>query len=209
MSFSLFYDIKTLDNGNKIANVSKPASIECLPSCEVQNNDDKMSFALYPHRSNFFHQKTFCFTASHIWQVTCQDVNRKYFLGIKQPDLCQTLNYFNEYFGNTSSCDKWPKNFLEDLGTPNDTLVKEMFRYGRKNIALVRVMIQSPYVTKIKRDVAMTFTSYVANSGGLLGLCLGFSFISGIELIFWLCCCFQEFIKLSYCRHEVISKRKK
>ena len=51
-------------------------------------------------------------------------------------------------------------------------------------------------MTKIKRDVAMTFTSYVANAGGLLGLCLGFSFISGIEIIFWLCCCFREVISL-------------
>ena len=42
----------------------------------------------------------------------------------------------------------------------------------------------------------MTFTSYVANAGGLLGLCLGFSFISGIEIIFWLCCCFREVISL-------------
>ena len=42
----------------------------------------------------------------------------------------------------------------------------------------------------------MTFTSYVANAGGLLGLCLGFSFISGIEIIFWLCCCFKEVISL-------------
>ena len=39
----------------------------------------------------------------------------------------------------------------------------------------------------------MTFTTYVANSGGLLGLCVGFSFISGIELIFWFCCCSRIF----------------
>ena len=49
-------------------------------------------------------------------------------------------------------------------------------------------MIQSPYVTKIKRDVAMTFTTYIANSGGLLGLCVGFSFMSGIEIFFYFCC---------------------
>ena len=51
-------------------------------------------------------------------------------------------------------------------------------------------MIQSPYVIKLKRDVAMTFTTYIANSGGLLGLCLGFSLMSGIEIIFclfWFC----------------------
>ena len=193
MSFLLFYDIKTLENGNKIANVSKPASIECLPSCEVQNNDDKMSFALYPHRSNFFHQKTFCFTASHIWQVTCQDENRKFFLKKKHPDLCKLLLEFEQYFGNKTTCKDWPENYLEDNTKPITTLMNEMVKYGRENLALVQVIMQSPYVTKIKRDVAMTFTAYVANTGGLLGLCLGFSFISGVELIFWLCCCCREF----------------
>ena len=49
-------------------------------------------------------------------------------------------------------------------------------------------MVQSPYVTKIKRDVAMPFITFVANSGGLLGLCIGFSFISAVELLYWICC---------------------
>ena len=65
-----------------------------------------------------------------------------------------------------------------------------MYKYGRQNLALVHIMIQSPYVIKLKRDVAMTFTTYIANSGGLLGLCLGFSLMSGIEIIFclfWFC----------------------
>ena len=60
-----------------------------------------------------------------------------------------------------------------------------MYIYGRENLAMVHVMIQSPYVTKIRRDVAMTFTTFIANSGGLLGLCIGFSFMSGIEIIFF------------------------
>ena len=62
----------------------------------------------------------------------------------------------------------------------------------KTTLALIHVMIQSPYVTKIKRDVAMTFTSYVANTGGLLGLCLGFSFISLVEILFWVCCCLRQ-----------------
>ena len=70
-----------------------------------------------------------------------------------------------------------------------------MYQYGKKNLAVVKIMMQSPYVTKIKRDVAMTFVDYIANSGGLLGLCLGFSFISGIEIIFWFFCCCKEFKK--------------
>ena len=62
-----------------------------------------------------------------------------------------------------------------------------------ENLAFTQVMMQSPYVTFIKREAAMTFTSYVANTGGLLGLCVGFSFISGIKIIFWCCCCCRRF----------------
>ena len=64
-----------------------------------------------------------------------------------------------------------------------------MYSYGRDNLALVHVMIQSPYITKIKRDVSITFTNYMANTGGLLGLCIGFSFISAFEILFCFCSC--------------------
>ena len=63
-----------------------------------------------------------------------------------------------------------------------------MHQYGRQNLALIHVIVQSPYITKIKRDVAMPFITFVANSGGLLGLCIGFSFISAVELLYWICC---------------------
>ena len=68
-----------------------------------------------------------------------------------------------------------------------------MHEYGKLNLAHVNIMIERPYITKIRRDVAMTFTNYVANAGGLIGLCIGFSFISCIEIIFWLCTCCYEF----------------
>ena len=89
-------------------------------------------------------------------------------------------------------CVQWPDNYFERYDEPNETLVNELHEYGKQNLALVHVMIQSPYVTKIKRDVAMTLTTYIANAGGLLGLCIGFSFISAIEIFFWFCC---------YCRN--------
>ena len=41
----------------KIGSVPKPsASMECLPACEVQENFNQMSFALYPQKDNFFFQ---------------------------------------------------------------------------------------------------------------------------------------------------------
>ena len=194
---------------NEIHPIPKPTLIKCLPACESQENTNQISFALYPQEGNFFHQKRFCLVGSHIWQVTCQNKNRKFFLDLQQPKLCQTLEYFDEYFNDNSTCDKWPTNFLETFKKPNGTLLEEMVEYGRKNLAVVKVMMQSPYVTKIKRDVSMTFTTYVANSGGLLGLCLGFSLISGVELIFWFfCCCrtFKEKVPCS-CKGHTTTKR--
>ena len=92
-------------------------------------------------------------------------------------------------------CELWPGNYFEKFNKPNVTLREEVYNYGRQNLALIHVMIQSPYVTKIKRDVAMTFTTYIANSGGLLGLCVGFSFMSGIEILFYFCCLFKHLHK--------------
>ena len=156
-----------------------------------------MSYAPYPQRGRFFYQLTFCLTSSHIWQVTCQKTNRKYFLDARHPKLCKMLENFDEYFGNGSSCVDWPKNYFQknNVWKPNETLLDEVYEYGKENLALVHIFIQSPYVTMIKRDMEMTFTNYVANTGGLLGLCLGFSFISGIELFYWVCICCKFFLK--------------
>ena len=152
-----------------IGNISKPHSIKCLPSCNVQDNTNQMSFAPYPQRRNFFYQKSFCDVASHILQMSCLDKNRKHFLDLYHPNLCTILESFVDYFGNTSEksdpCEAWPHNFFMNYDKPDNELVKEVYEYGKNNLALIHVMIQSPHVTRIRRDVAMTFTGFVANAG--------------------------------------------
>ena len=58
----------------------------------------------------------------------------------KQPNLCSTLEVFNQSFINCET--EWPENFLEKYHDINETLLNEMFEYGRSNLALVHVMIQ-------------------------------------------------------------------
>ena len=184
------------DNPDKIGNISKPEYINCMPACEVQDNNNQMSLAPYPQHRNFFYQQEFCEVASHIWQKTCQDENRAYFIDKDQPILCPLLHQFDEFFGNQSmKCEEWPSNYFKKFEHPNETLREEMYEYGRQNLALIHVMIQSPYVTKIKRDVAIPFVTFISNTGGLLGLCIGFSFISGIEVLFWICWCCRDLKK--------------
>ena len=157
-----------------------------------------MAFAPYPQSRKFFQQRDFCITASRIWQVTCQNENKKYFLDARHPKLCSSLKEFDKYFGKQSSCKKWPKNYFEDNSKINEALLEEMLEYGKENLAFVRIFILSPYVTLIERDVAMTFINYIANTGGLLGLCLGFSFISAFEIFYWICICCRLFVKKTW-----------
>ena len=91
---------EAMKSPNIIGNISKPDPIHCMPACVVQENNNQMSFAPYPQLGNFFYQKTFCHVASHIWQTTCQKENREYFMTKNQPNLCQTLKNFTEYFGD-------------------------------------------------------------------------------------------------------------
>ena len=133
---------EALENPDKIGNVSKPPAIKCMPSCHVQNNPSQISFVPFPQHDNFFYQELFCHAATHVWQVSCQNEHRKFFLDIKHPNLCSALESFDEYFGNSSSCLEWPTIFFEKNDKPDETLINELYTYGSKNLALIHIFIQ-------------------------------------------------------------------
>ena len=56
--------------------------------------------------------------------------------------------------------------------------------YSKQNVAVVKIYLKDPYYTNIKREVAMTLTSFIGTAGGLVGLCVGLSFISIVELLY-------------------------
>lgn len=98
--------------GNETYNLTKPDHIKCLSSCEIQDNDSQMTFVQYPQKGNFFYQKTFCDVASHIWQKTCQDENRKHFMEKDHEKLCPLLKDFNEYFGGMDLKENYVRTIL-------------------------------------------------------------------------------------------------
>jgi hypothetical protein len=59
----------------------------------------------------------------------------------------------------------------------------------------VSVFIKDPYVSKYATEEKMTEIAFVGTFGGVLGLFLGFSFISAFEVAFYLCCkaCREKF----------------
>ena len=54
-----------------------------------------------------------------------------------------------------------------------------------KDIAMVTFYFESPTAFEYLKEPRMTLLQFIAQMGGLLGLCIGFSFISGIEILYW------------------------
>lgn len=45
-------------------------------------------------------------------------------------------------------------------------------------------LFKDPYAKRFMKDEKITKTAYIANSGGLLGLCMGFSLVSAAEILY-------------------------
>ena len=54
-----------------------------------------------------------------------------------------------------------------------------------KDIAVVTFFFESPTVFEYLKESRMTLLQFISQMGGLLGLCIGLSFISVIEILYW------------------------
>ena len=97
--------------------------------------------------------------------------------------------------------DEWtlPKSFN---CTNNDCpVVEAILDYSKDNLVMFNIFIkekyffkiggkcwllyfQDPYAKRFMKDEKITKTAYIANSGGLLGLCMGFSLVSAAEILY-------------------------
>ena len=66
----------------------------------------------------------------------------------------------------------------------------EVYQYAHENLAIINIFIKESYTKRFRKAEKMSRISYIASSGGLLGLCMGFSFVSLAEIAYhiFLCC---------------------
>ena len=64
-------------------------------------------------------------------------------------------------------------------------------QYLHKGLLIINIfkskpsfVFQDPYAKRFMKDEKITKTAYIANSGGLLGLCMGFSLVSAAEILY-------------------------
>ena len=55
----------------------------------------------------------------------------------------------------------------------------------QRDIGLLYVYFGQPTTTEYTRVVSLSWVGFLAQAGGLIGACLGFSFISLVELLYW------------------------
>ena len=79
---------------------------------------------------------------------------------------------------------KWNSGKGFDNKTDAKIFEEEIYKYARENIAYVTLFIREPFAEKIKIAEKISPISFISDVGGLLGLFMGFSFVSLAELVY-------------------------
>ena len=162
---------------------------ECLEPCEDQHLHISPSYSAYPNRKAILKSSDYCLIARKIL-VTCQNPHKRKNLEefYDHPvDICAKIT------GQLESRGLCPlPTSLRPTRTEDKELValdEFIFQYARDNVASTRIYFKEPFYTGYKRDQAMTFVNFIANAGGLVGLCMGLSFVSVVEVFYHLMMC--------------------
>ena len=151
-----------------------------------------MTSSDFPNRETFVKREEFCITLTKL-NRTCHS-EKEVFLVAKFPTVCKNIKSFSEKIRmelNVSICEDMRWDHVRRWGfRRNDeemrNLEDDIFQYAKKNLAVVNVYIKDPVVTRIMRDQKIPVIAFVANTGGLLGLCMGFSLVSLFEILYHL-----------------------
>ena len=148
-------------------------SVPCLASCIEQTFESSLSYSNYPNKNIFLHSIESCFVLKKIEKL-CQD-NRKDIIEETYPGICEVPMPTNLDCNNLTH---WRNVQLADQPK------KLVFQYAKDNLAKVTIFLEDSSAERIIREVKLSYSSLIASVGGLLGLFLGFSVISGIEVIY-------------------------
>ena len=183
-------------------NGGSPRMAKCLEACTDQQNEVAITTSRLPNRQTMLQWSDFCVvmekvikSCGHVWKRI--DMDRQY------PSLCKLLlaklNPHSVSFvsDNKKLCEQAINSFStlgavddfsQDKGnSSDDALLSALFTYSRENLALVNIYIKPPVVTRIKKDERIPVIWFVANCGGILGLCMGFSIVTVFEVLHYIC----------------------
>ena len=133
--------------------------------------------ATYPSNYGFTKTAEFCYILKKIIN-SCQG-DRRVSLEEHFPNICSSILTIDE---SIITC---PLNFEKTNIT--NTIRRFVVDYAKENIAKVNIFLKEPFVKRYKREEKITYNTFIGTIGGLLGLFLGFSFISLAEIVYLIC----------------------
>ena len=124
-------------------------------------------------------------------------------LDLQYPELCPLFDLITESVPEIN-LELGALTFFESLALNESTLAsfkQQLMTYASENLIKINAFLDSPYLSKFETDEVVVFvekqkkyflllqvmstTTFIANIGGMLGLCLGFSFVSLVEIFFF------------------------
>ena len=160
---------------------------KCRAPCDDQLYNSRIAFASYPNRALFWKRPEVAKLVTKLLKICTGFVNpnalyqdelkiKKNVLLAEYPRICENLS-------NLTLNSTWPE-IRRELRSVSD-LYEDVYNYARRNLLWLNVYVKDSFATRIVRDERMTRTNFVANVGGLLGLCMGFSLVSVAEIIYF------------------------
>ena len=155
----------------------------CMAACRDQTFGVTVSGSKYPAEESYNHRPAFCVIVKKLYSLTCPDTSLRRSLEKRYPGLCRDVEDVME---NSACDDLWTKGGLGDDSERIDHFEENILRYMKENTALLNIYLKEPYCEKVSQNVHITLSTLVANIGGILGLCLGASIITILEIV-WYC----------------------
>ena len=163
--------VQTLDNKTQ----------RCLQRCDVQSETIMTTTSNFPNRETFLYRPEFCFVLQKIARICINPVQRLVFeKKVTLQDCCRQVLELNN---TLSVCDETDRANVT-LAASKPEILEFLLDYASKNLAILNLFIRDPYYTKYLKSEQITSISFIGNAGGLLGLCMGMSFVSIFELFY-------------------------
>ena len=156
---------------------------KCLQRCDFQTETIMTTTSSFPNREMFVYRHEFCYVLQKIARVCVNPIQKQIFeQRIDFSDCCKQILELNN---TLRVCDK---DDLADLTITSSrpAVVDFLYDYSAKNLAVLNMFIRDPYYTKYLKSEEITPISFIGNAGGLLGLCMGMSFVSIFEVFYHL-----------------------
>ena len=176
--------------------------LECKEACNRQENILDVSEHDFPN-DNFINTNDFWIVVKKLYW-SCKDKKTKF--GYKRPGIIKKYPYICPFYDKYFYVDEKVTEIFENMNvkeflewrkldnnqvnlTSMNMSTEESFKtyildYCKKNLVEINAYIAKPFVNLYTVDVATTYTTLLANIGGLLGLSMGFSIVSLADVLF-------------------------